>query len=226
MGRTRKRLGELLLEAGLIDDAQLSAALAQQRDWGGRIGTIFVRKGYVTEAAIISVIEQQTGMTCMPLEEFRKPGEDLLRLVREETARKFCVFPVGFDGRTLVVATPDPTDLKMLDDLGFVLGVRIKTVLALESDVFTAIDHFYDPRSSVGTLHRKTEGEQQKPSPFETEFEIIHSHDQPSVVDRIAKEAEARPVDSSVLGGLIDLLVQKGVFSREELAEKIRARRQ
>jgi type IV pilus assembly protein PilB len=226
MGRTKKRLGELLLEAGLIDEIQLSAALSHQRDWGGRIGTVLVRKGYVTETSIINVIEKQTGMSCMPLEEFRKPGDDMLRLVREDVARKFCVFPVEFDGRTLVVATPDPTDLKMLDDLGFVLGVRIKPVLALESDVFTAIDHFYDPHSSAAILHRKTEGEREKPSAAEVEFEIIHSHEQPSIRDVMSREAEPRPVDSSVLGGLIDLLVQKGIFSREELAEKIRARKQ
>jgi type IV pilus assembly protein PilB len=226
MSRTRKKLGELLLEAGLIDEVQLNAALSQQRDWGGRIGTILVRKGYVTETSIISVIEQQTGMSCMPLEEFRKPGDEMLRLVRKDVARKFCVFPVEFDGRTLVVATPDPTDLKMLDDLGFVLGARIKPVLALESDVFTAIDHFYDPHSSAAILHRKAEEEREKPSSAEVEFEIIHSHDQPSIIDMMSKEAEARSVDSSVLGGLIDLLVQKGIFSREELAEKIRVRKQ
>lgn len=226
MSRTRKKLGELLLEAGLIDEVQQSAALSHQKDWGGRIGTILVRKGYVTETAIISVIETQTGMSCMPLEEFRKPSDEMFRIVREDVARKFGIFPVEFDGRTLIVATPDPTDLKMLDDLGFVIGIRVKPVLALESDVLSAIDHFYDPRSPGGILHRKTEEKQKKPSPYEAEFEIIHSHDQPSMRDFASKETEQRSVDSSILGGLIDLLVQKGVFSREELAEKIKARKQ
>lgn len=226
MGKSKKKLGEMLCEAGLIDDMQLQSALAYQKEWGGRIGTIFIRKGYVKEGDMIAIIEKQMGISCMPLESFEKPSEEVLRLVKEDVARKFCIFPVGFDGRILVVATADPTDLKMLDDLGFQLNVRVKPVLALESDILTAVDHFYDPLSSTGRLQRTTEDWQENGLPAGMDFEIIHSHDQPSMLDRITKDATERSVDSSVLGGLIDLLVEKGIITREELADKIRARKQ
>ena len=162
----------------------------------------------------------------MPLDEFTKPSNDLLSLLKQEVARKFCIFPVDFDGKTLVVATADPTDLKMLDDLGFLLNVRVKPVLALESDILTAVDHFYDPLSSSGKLQRRAEDGQEKGLPLGTEFEIIHSHDQPSTLDLIAAKAAERSADSSVLGGLIDLLVEKGVITREELADSVQARKQ
>jgi len=226
MSKTKKKIGELLLEADLIDEMQLNAALSYQKEWGGRVGTILVRKGFVTEKSMTNVIEKQMGMCCMPLEEFMKPSDEMLSLVKEHVARKFCMFPVAFDGKTLTVATADPTDLKMLDDLGFLLNLRVKPVLALESDIFAAIDHFYDPLSSSGKLLRKADGELEKPLSPGIEFEIIHSHDQPSMIDRITKESEERSVDSSVLGGLIDLLVEKGIITREELADNIRSRKQ
>ena len=226
MGKAKKKLGEMLLEGGLIDEMQLNSALAYQKEWGGRVGTILIRKGYVRESAMIAIIEKQLGISCLPLESFVKPSHEVIRMVTEDVARKFCIFPVSFDGRTLVVATADPTDLKMLDDLGFLLNVRVKPVLALESDILTAIDHFYDPLSSSDRLQRTTEERQENMLPSGMAFEIIHSHDQPSMLDRIAQEASDRSVDSSVLGGLIDLLVAKGVITREELADKVRARKQ
>ena len=226
MGKPRKKLGEMLVDAGLIDEMQLNSALAYQKEWGGRIGTILIRKGYVKEGDMITIIEKQMGISCLPLESFEKPPDDVVRMVTEDVARKFCIFPLSFDGRILVVATPDPTDLKMLDDLGFLLNTRVKAVLALESDIFLAIDHFYDPLQSTGKLQRIREDGQETALPSEMEFEIIHSHEQPSMLDRIAKDAAEKSVDSSVLGGLIDLLVEKGIVSRDELAEKIRARKQ
>jgi type IV pilus assembly protein PilB len=226
MGKSKKKLGEMLLEAGLIDEIQLNAALAYQKEWGGRVGTILIRKGHVQESDMIAIMEKQMGVSSMPLESFAKPPEEVIRMVKEDIARKFCIFPVGFDGRILAVATPDPTDLKMCDDLGFLLNLRIKPVLALESDILTAIDHFYDPLSSSGRLERISQEGQGKRLPIGTEFEIIHSHDQPSMLERIAQEAAERSVDSSVLGGLIDLLVKKGVITREELADNIRSRKQ
>ncbi len=226
MGKSKKKLGEMLLDAGLIDEMQLNSALAYQKEWGGRIGTILIRKGYVKESAMIAIIEKQMGVSCMPLESFAKPSEEVFRLVKEDVARKFGIFPVGFDGRILVVATADPTDLKVLDDLGFQLNVRVKPVLAIESDILTAIDHFYDPLSSADRLQRITEDRQENVLPAGMKFEIIHSHDQPSTLDRIAQEASDRSVDSSVLGGLIDLLVKKGIITREELADNVRSRKQ
>ena len=226
MGKSKKKLGEMLLDAGLIDEIQLNAALAYQKEWGGRVGTILIRKGHVKESDMIAIMEKQMGISCMHLESFAKPSEEVFRMVKEDVARKFCIFPVAFDGRILVVATPDPTDLKMLDDLGFLLNVRVKPVLALESDILTAVDHFYDPLSGSGKLQRRAEDGQEKGLPLGTEFEIIHSHDQPSTLDLIAAKAAERSADSSVLGGLIDLLVEKGVITREELADSVQARKQ
>ncbi len=225
MSKTRKRLGELLLEAGVIDQIQLNAALSHQKEWGGRLGSVLIRKGFVKETDMIAVIEKQMDMCCMDIEQFAKPSEEVLRLLREDVARKFSVMPIEFDGRTLVVATSDPTDLKMLDDLGFLLNVRIKPVLALESDIHSAIDHFYDPLSSTGKLQRTPEIKSINLSLPAEEFEIFRTHDEPAKAPPETPVTTDRSVDSSVLGGLIDLLVEKGIITRDELSRRISSRK-
>lgn len=225
MSKTRKKLGEMLLEAGLIDHIQLNSALSHQRDWGGRVGAILVRKGFVTEKAMTAVIEKQMGMRCMPLEEFTKPSNDLLTLVKQETARKFCIFPVDFDGKTLVVATADPTDLKTLDDLGFQLNVRVKPVLALESDIFVAIDYFYNPLSSERKLEKGKESQQEEPVIFSNAGEMLRLYEEPPVNAMSGKPRVQDTAETTPLDALIDLLVEKGIFTRNELEDKIRSRK-
>lgn len=227
MNRKKKRLGELLLEAGLIDQMQLNSALSHQRDWGGRIGAILVRKGFVTEKAVVAVIEEQMGMRCMPLEEFKKPANDLLSMVKEEVARKFGIFPIEYDGKKLVVATADPTDLKTLDDLGFQLNVRLKPVLALESDIFPAIDYFYNPLSSERMLEKKKEGQEENLVIFHNAGEMLQMYESERQDERrrVSGARREKAADESVLAGLIDILVEKGVFTRDELADRIRSRK-
>lgn len=221
----KKKLGELLMEAGLIDEMQLKAALAHQKEWGGRLGAVLIRKGFIKETAMISVIEKQMGMTCMPLEEFEKPSNEVMRLLKEDVARKFGILPQKFDGRMLVVATSDPTDLKMLDDLGFLLSVRIKPVLALESDIHTALDHFYDPMTSSSTLARKAHVSDMTFNPGAAHFELMqddHAQPEPEPDDQ---ELSVRNIGHEVIAGIIDLLVEKGIFTRDELAARINARK-
>ncbi|NJD56630.1 MAG: hypothetical protein FIA94_09540 [Nitrospirae bacterium] len=227
MNKTRKRLGELLLEAGLIDHMQLNAALSHQRDWGGRVGAILVRKGFVTEKAMVAVIEKQMGMRCMPLEEFKKPANDLLSIVKEEVARKFGIFPLEYDGKTLVIATADPTDLKTLDDLGFQLNVRLKPVLALESDIYPAIDYFYNPLSSERMLEKKPEGQEENLVIFHNAGEMLQMYESEREDERtkVSGTRQEDTAEGSVLAGLIDILVEKGIFTRDELADRIRRKK-
>ncbi|MDP2157146.1 MAG: hypothetical protein Q8K68_05500 [Nitrospirota bacterium] len=225
MAAIRKKLGELLMEAGLIDEMQLKSALAHQKEWGGRLGAVLIRKGFVKETAMISVIEDQMGMSCIPLDKFEKPSEEVMRLVKEDIARKFGILPQKFDGRTLLAATSDPTDLKMLDDLGFLLGVRVKPVLALESDIHTAIDHFYNSMTSSGTLERKIHAPDMTFSPKGAQYELIQDDCTPPDSDHDKKELSTGDSEHAVLAAIVDLLVEKGIFTRDELAEQINFRK-
>lgn len=224
MAAIRKKLGELLIEAGLIDEMQLKSALVYQKEWGGRLGAVLIRKGFIKETAIICVIENQMGMRCLPLEKFERPSEELKQLVKENIARKFGILPQRFDGRTLLVATSDPTDLKLLDDLGFLLGVRIKPVLALESDIHKALDHFYNPMVSSGILERKTGVSEIPFSPSGAHYELMQDVSASRQRGSNSNEMSIDDIDHNVLISIIDLLVEKGVFSHQELATKLQSR--
>ncbi len=224
MAAIKKKLGELLMEAGLIDEMQLKTALSHQKEWGGRLGAVLIRKGFVKETDMIAVIENQMGMTCLPLDKFEKPSDEVMRLVKEDIARKFGILPQKFDGRTLVAATSDPTDLKILDDLGFLLSVRIKPVLALESDIHTALDHFYDPMNSSNTLERKAHVSDMTFSPSGSQYELVTDVYTQQEADPDKKEFIAGDIEHAVIASIVDLLVEKGIFTRDELAERINFR--
>jgi type IV pilus assembly protein PilB len=224
MATIRKKLGELLMEAGLIDEMQLKTALAHQKEWGGRLGAILIQKGFVKETAMMSVIGDQLGMSCMPLEKFEKPSEEVMRLVKEEIARRFGILPQKFDGKTLIAATSDPTDLKMLDDLGFLLNVRVKPLLALESDIHTALDHFYDPMTSSSTLAKKAHAPDMSFTPEGAQYELM-SDVTLQERDHDKKGLSTGDIDHAVIAGIVDLLVEKGIFTRDELAERINFRK-
>jgi len=222
MNQTRKRLGELLLEAGMIDEIQLRAALAHQNEWGGRLGAVLIRKGFIKEKEMISVIEKQLGVSCMPLEDFVRPTAETLDMVKENIARKFGVFPIALEGKTLDLATSDPTDLNMLDDLSFLLGVRIRPILAIESDILTAIDHFYDPLSTSGKVYRQSRALAGQSKSSDTDFEIIRNKRMSENNGPEPKAPSEEEQKRATLESVIDLLIEAGIFTRKELAEKVK----
>ena len=147
MKKENKRLGELLLEVGLIDEFQLRTALSEQAEWGGRVGSIMIKKGFVSEKDMLTVIEKQYGLSAISLDSMQRPSDEVLKMVGRDVAKKFGICPVGMEGKTLLVAIADPTDLKTIDDIGFSLGVRVKPLLALESDIMRAIGIYYEGKS-------------------------------------------------------------------------------
>lgn len=228
MQKPKKRLGEMLHEAGLLDNLQLGAALAYQREWGGRLGSILVKRGLITQQDIVTVIEKQTGISCLQYPSMKKPSPELMKLVKLDIARKFCVFPVSLEGRVLTVASVDPTDLKTLDEIGFHLNVRVKAVLACEEDIEDAIDVHY---GEMPEPPRRTQSERNKAAksisiPVGNNFEIIHSHHEkntaPAPVPPPPQPPRTETSSLVLLDNLIDILIEKGVFTREEFLSRLR----
>jgi type IV pilus assembly protein PilB len=142
MKKVNKRIGEMLIEAGFINDFQLSSALGQQRQWGGKIATILIDSGFVDEKSVASVIEKQFGQNCLILED-REIQPEALEIVKCEIAQKYRIIPLELNKNILTLAMTDPTDIETIDELSFVLGVTIKPLLALESSIMSAIHKHY-----------------------------------------------------------------------------------
>ena len=135
---TRRLLGELLLESGVITKDQLWEALERQKSIGGRVGNILVGLGYISESKLKEFLGRQLEIPILDLST-AEIDKDVVKLIPAETARKLKVIPVKFEsdlGRTvLVLATSDPTNLEIADIVSFITGLPIQIAFAPEADI-------------------------------------------------------------------------------------------
>ncbi len=137
----KKLLGQMLIEAGLIDEIQLTVALGAQRESGLKIGKQLLKLGFIEEADLARFLEGDTDIG-VPLVK-RKISNEALKAVPEKVAFKYMVFPVAVVGKTLLLATANPDDLKVNDELTFLLSKNIQPVKAFEWDIESALLKFY-----------------------------------------------------------------------------------
>ena len=148
----RKRLGQLLTELKVIDEAQLQSALGHQKQWGGKIGAIVVEKGFCSEDQLVAVLSQHLGIATVKLESSQVDPR-AVKAVSRAVAERLHVFAyeVVGAGRSEVVsvAMSDPTDLSAVDQLAFHTGKRIKAMLAADSEILAAIEQHYPEASKA-----------------------------------------------------------------------------
>jgi hypothetical protein len=141
----RKRLGELLLEAGIIDATQLQAAIGHQRRWGGRLGQALIDLKMATEEQVVGTLSSKLGYQRIPLEgiEFGPGLELALRLVPHEFAERNQLLPYAADPTYLWVAMADPTNVGVIDELAFRTGRRVKVSIGGDRELARAIRRLY-----------------------------------------------------------------------------------
>jgi hypothetical protein len=226
----RKKLGDFLIEAGLIDDMQLQAALAHQRNWGGRLGSILIEMRFIGEADLTRVIAEKLRIPAVNLFEPEIP-DGIIKLIKPDTAKKYGAVPVGKDGGALVVALADPMDIAALDEIRFITGLVIKPALAAEAEIKDAIKKYYDREAVV---HRERLSIQEKfKSSSSEKMEIIRGTEMkadpatgvewkpPSEPVRPAEQEPVAVPDRLLLDALVSLLIEKELVSREELVKMV-----
>ncbi|MDI6771831.1 MAG: type II secretion system ATPase GspE [bacterium] len=114
--RRRVRLGEILVEAGLITSAQLEQALAAQHASGDRLGKVLVSRGLTTQEAISKAVAGQMGIEYVSVQAIGIP-EEVLTALPETLIRRYQVIPLRIEGNALVVGMVDPLDVVALDDI-------------------------------------------------------------------------------------------------------------
>jgi len=150
MVNTRAPIGELLVQAGYIDSLQVQAGMAHQRRWGGRLGEALVHLGFVTEEVVLAHVARQHGVPYVCIGS-RSVDASVVGLVPEKLIRARKVFPIACAPKParglLVVATSDPWDLPILDEVAFVTGKMVKAALASDRDIEQAIERYFHPRT-------------------------------------------------------------------------------
>ncbi len=226
----RPKLGELLVMAGAINQTQLGAALGDQRQYGRPLGITLVRLGYLDEETLVRTLARQLKLPIAWLRD-KWVGQELLDLVPAELALKHCCLPLAVNddghGKVLHLAMQDPGDLETLDTVRFHVGHNVSPVLAAPSELEEALQRHYESGKSEGRATASQPEVQEVPELLM--FELKAQAATPET--ELDFEFGTGPSDASLMSSqavlsaltqLLTVLMQKGIISREEVAERFR----
>ncbi len=139
-----QRLGDLLVKEKIITSDQLDKALRAQRENGpnSRLGSTLVHLGFVTDEEVTNFISRQYGVPAINLQYFEIDAS-VVKLIPEETAKRYQILPLSRVGASLTIAMVDPTNVFAMDDIKFMTGFNIEPVVASESAIMEAIEKAY-----------------------------------------------------------------------------------
>ncbi|MES2499671.1 MAG: GspE/PulE family protein [Pseudomonadota bacterium] len=158
--RRKLRLGELMLQQGLISQDQLRIALIEQDQNNIPLGRQLVRLGFVSESMVRDLVAHTIGQESIDLSTV-VADNDALRMVPEDFSRRYHLLPVAYEDitKTMIVAMADMFNVVALDQLRAMLGgqIQLKPVLAAEAQLEEHIDQFYGYELSVDGILREIE---------------------------------------------------------------------
>ncbi|XXF81461.1 general secretion pathway protein GspE [Myxococcaceae bacterium GXIMD 01537] len=235
----KRRLGEILLDAGLLTEPQLLSALAEQRKWGGRLGHTLVQLGFVNEGAMAHALSHQLDLPTVDLDEF-EPAGPVNALLRVELAERYGVFPVAQDAaaQALTLATSDPTNAEALQELAFHTGRQLYVMVSSPSAIERAIRLHYHGEIPLGigvpTVPAAGEAAGSRAAPesapgsasARAPMPLAREGDLQQRVEALAQQVEdlQRMVASQAraIHGLVELLENRGVVNRADYLAKVR----
>jgi hypothetical protein len=229
MVEVKKKLGDMLKDAGVLDEFQLQTALAHQRSWGGKLGAILIELDFVKEEQLARVISDKLRIPYINLFEPEIPHA-VIALIKPEMAKKYHVIPAKKEGGALVLAMLDPLDIEAMDELRFITGLSIKPALALESEIKDAIRKYYDgevetrKQAKASFHHRDHDSGGKMEVIHGSELNMAKSNTSDASSSILSREdtAQLSLEDTRLrLDALIALLIDKELITREELVRTI-----
>ncbi|MDJ0834900.1 MAG: type IV-A pilus assembly ATPase PilB [Acidobacteriota bacterium] len=143
-----KKLGELLVKAGMLTAEQLEEAIKVQSEDGGRLGGTLIKLGFVKEDEITQFLSKQYGVPAINLANLQVESS-VVKLVPSDVARKYQVLPISRQGATLTLAMIDPTNVFAMDDIKFMTGYNVEPVVASELAIAESLNQFYGSDTSI-----------------------------------------------------------------------------
>src|SRR5690606_38040342 len=137
---TRKRLGDLLKDAGLVSEEQINETLTNKSN-NQKLGDALLERGYITERQLIEALEFQLGIPHVSLYQY-PIDERVLGFVSKEMAQEQHIMPLRMQENELLVAMNDPMDYYVIDDLEISTGLGISPVIATRDDILYAINRY------------------------------------------------------------------------------------
>ena len=217
----RKKIGECLIQAGLITEEDLQTALAEHKRTGERVGVVLVRMNLATEKQIAKALALQLGFPYINLAE-NPPDPTAVVLIPKEVALKRVCIAVGLEKNLLTVAMSDPLLFSLVQDLEFQTGYRIKQVVATRGDINDAIQTGYPDKALMRTTpESRSELAVAQPQRARTAAPAVEVPTGETALARRAEEEVFEPVaglqersEAAPIIDLVDLVVKSAIKSK------------
>jgi len=155
----RVQLGSLLVQEGLVTEAQLDAAIVAQQRSGKQLGRVLIDQGHISETDLVRALARQVGLEFIDLSE-HTIDPSIAAQIPEGLARRYQALPVAWDDdRRLVVAMADPSNVFAVDDIRAITGAEVVTVVATSGQLKDAIDRFHRLDGEVDTMAQEAADE-------------------------------------------------------------------
>jgi type IV pilus assembly protein PilB len=157
-----RRLGQILIDLGTIDEDQLEAMLAEQAARGGELlGRIGISMSMVTEEQLAEALAEQWSTTVAQLADRPLRGE-VLEIVSEPMAQLYRIVPLELEGNRLTIASAEPQKIQVADELRVLLGYDIRVCVSTEPEIQKAIEKYYSSANdTVESIVDKMEGDKE-----------------------------------------------------------------
>ena len=156
--RQKIRLGDMLVNQGVISDAQLMDALAQQKKTGLRLGHTLIELGFIEEDALLRILSQQLNIPFIDIRDYSF-DEELVRRLPETVARRFRAIILKEEDDALLVGMADPMDIYGYDEIARVLNQQVNLAVVREADILISMDQVYRRISEISSLAEELDDE-------------------------------------------------------------------
>lgn len=198
--KTMQRLGELLISQGVLAPDHVQKALEMQHRAGGNLGTNLLELSLIDESVLLKVLGRQRSTPTVSAEELRSIPERILNLIPPELAKRYRIVPFRLQGNTVYVASKQPGDLTMENEISFVTSRMTRTFIGLELRIQEALEHYYSvppPVRSSFVLRRLNGIDHIVPGPLLGPTGNVASSPQPqgdAIEDNVLLETTGRPI--------------------------------
>jgi type IV pilus assembly protein PilB len=154
----RKKIGQLLIEAGHITEKELNIGLAEQKKRGKRIGQVLIELGYLSEDKLLPILGKQLKVPFVDLSKVDiKP--EVLKMVPEKICRKHLLVPISFEDNSLMIGMADPLDVFIIDEIQFQNNCEVVRAICSENQIADATDRLYVAGAMADALNALAAGD-------------------------------------------------------------------
>lgn len=191
--RKKVRLGDLLIQKGIIDVNQLNLALAKQKEKGGMLGDVLVESGYVKQEVLNDVLCEHLHIDFVDIRTI-EIDEKFAHMLDEKTMRKYTLVPIGFDKfnmGALKVAMADPMNILAMDDINIITGKQVVPLLANPRHIKAYLDKLFGKQQAqnIANLYKKEQGVEEDNEEEKARKEDVESAPIVQLVNNLIEQA-------------------------------------